>query len=213
MVPQAVIFDCDGTLVNSETLANEVFAGMLSLHGMNLTGHETLIRFRGRNLTDCLAEVESEIGRKLPAEFAGELRVRIEVVLRADLKAMPGALDLVSSLKLPMCVASGSPRNIIDLCLSITGLLPFFEGRIFSSYEVRSWKPDPGLFLHAARALGAEPSNCVVIEDSPSGIEAGINAGMRVFAFHPVPTGERVPEGVAVIQHLSQMKAMLGEAG
>jgi beta-phosphoglucomutase-like phosphatase (HAD superfamily) len=115
---------------------------------------------------------------------------------------------LVAALNIPMCVASSGPREKIELSLSLTGLLPFFAGRIFSSYEVGFWKPDPGLFLHAAKAMAVEPSRCVVVEDSLPGIQAGIAAGMTVFAFQPDAIDARIPAGVSVVQSLPQLQAL-----
>ena len=208
MLPAGVIFDCDGTLVDSESLGNEVFAAMVSAHGGNLTARESMLRFRGMKLAECLAQVEAELDHALPLDFAAEFRARSATVFRNELKPIPGALALVASLAIPMCVASSGPRDKIELSLSITGLLPFFEGRIFSSYEIESWKPDPGLFQHAAKALGVEPSNCAVVEDSLPGIQAGLAAGMRVFAFQPDAVDARIPPGVTVVQSLLQLQAL-----
>ena len=92
--------------------------------------------------------------------------------------------------------------------MSLTGLLPFFENAIFSSYEVGIWKPEPGLFLHAARAMGFEPAACTVVEDSLPGIQAGISAGMQVVAFQPYEVDPEIPKGVRVIRHLSELRTL-----
>jgi HAD superfamily hydrolase (TIGR01509 family) len=204
-----VIFDCDGTLVDTEPLANDVFATMLCAEGLPMTGHEAMARFKGKKWATCLAEVEAELGRKLPDGFMPELHERTSEAYRGRLKPIPGIIDLVSSLEIPMCVASNGTRKQVEFSLSLTGLLPYFTGRIFSSYDVGVWKPEPDLFLHAARAIGVAPVECAVVEDSLPGIEAGIRAGMRVFAYQPTMMDERIPGGVTVIQDMSELHAVL----
>src|SRR5258706_2856756 len=207
MLPAAVIFDCDGTLVDSEHLGNDVFAAMVAAQGIKMTGRDAMIRFRGMRLAECLAQIEAELGRDLPSTFVAESRQPRPTLCGNDLKPVPGAMALVAALNIPMCVASSGPREKIELSLSLTGLLPFFAGRIFSSYEVGSWKPDPGLFLHAAKAMAVEPSRCVVVEDSLPGIQAGIAAGMTGVAFQPDGTDARNPAGVAVVSRLSPVQS------
>jgi HAD superfamily hydrolase (TIGR01509 family) len=112
-----------------------------------------------------------------------QVRLRMAEAFRLRLQPMPGARELLASLTLPFCVASSGPRAKIELSLSLTGLAPLVNGRIFSSYDVGTWKPEPGIFLHAAAALGVAPSECAVVEDSEPGVRAGLAAGMRVFAY------------------------------
>jgi HAD superfamily hydrolase (TIGR01509 family) len=208
-----VIFDCDGTLVDSEPLANGAFADLLRENGVAMTGAEAIARFRGMKLATCLAEVESQTGVALPADFVAKLRARTADAFRSALKPIPGALDLVRSMAVPFGVASSGPREKIELSLSLTGLLPFFGGRIFSSYEIGSWKPDPGIFLHAADRLGAAPGDCIVVEDSLLGIEAGIAAGMRVLAFQPEQVDERIPPAATVVRSMEALGTLLATYG
>jgi beta-phosphoglucomutase-like phosphatase (HAD superfamily) len=104
---------------------------------------------------------------------------------------------------------SGPPEKI-ETSLALTGLQPFFEGRVFSSYDVGVWKPDPGLFLHAARVMGVAPGDCAVVEDSVFGIQAGLAAGMTVFAFQPQDVEPRLPAGVTVLTRLLDLRGFLG---
>jgi HAD superfamily hydrolase (TIGR01509 family) len=201
-----VIFDCDGTLVDTEPLANDVFAAMLCAEGLPMTGHQAMSRFRGMKWDACFAEVEAELGRKLPSGFLPELQERTFAAYRSGLKPIPGIVELIASLDIPICVASNGRREQVEFSLSLTGLLPHFTGRIFSSYDIGVWKPEPDLFLHAARAMGVEPANCAVVEDSVPGIQAGISAGMKVFAFQPTLADERIPAGVTVIQNISELQ-------
>lgn len=206
---KAIIFDCDGTLVDSETLSTEVLVEAVAEHGLSLTVHEALAAFRGGKMADCITELELRLGRPLPPTFVPEFRVRSAQAFRARLRAIEGALELVqslSSLPFPFCVASSGPMEKMALSLSLTGLLPFFEGRVFSSYDVGSWKPDPGLFLHAADALGVSPADCAVIEDSLPGMQAGLAAGMTVFAFQPHGVDPRTPSETTPLHRLLDLR-------
>jgi HAD superfamily hydrolase (TIGR01509 family) len=182
---------------------------MLCAEGLPMTGHEAMTRFRGMKWDACLAEVEAELGHKLPPDFLPELHERTFDAYRSKLKPIPGIVDLVSSLDLPMCVASNGTRKQVEFSLSLTGLLPYFTGRIFSSYDIGVWKPEPDLFLHAASAMGVEPEYCAVIEDSMPGIQAGVSAGMKVFAFQPTIVDGRIPAGVTIIQSMSKLHTVL----
>ncbi len=204
----ALIFDCDGTLVDSETIAAEV----LILHAAEIGLHITIdhaVSFKGRRWDECMADLAGLFGSPLPDDFSPRFRDRMADQVRERLRPMEGARELVGSLTIPYCVASSAPRAKIELSLSVTGLLPLFEGRIFSSYEVGSWKPDPGLFLHAANALGVEPSRCAVVEDSLPGVRAGLAAGMRVFAWLSEPCEESGHESVRTIGGLVELRGML----
>jgi HAD superfamily hydrolase (TIGR01509 family) len=206
---KAIIFDCDGTLVDSEVLGNEVLVETVADQGLAISLQEAIDLFRGRKLAECVAEIELRLGRSLPQDFIAQLRSRMADAFRLRLRPVDGALELVRSLRRPFCVASSGPREKIELSLSVTGLLPFFRNAIFSSYEVGTWKPDPGLFLHAASAMGVEAANCIVVEDSLPGIQAGVAAGMQVFAFQPHAAGLRIPRNVVVIRHLSELRSEL----
>lgn len=205
----AVIFDCDGTLVDSEGLACQAIVDHAAAFGVRLTLTDAVARFTGGRMADVVAYLEKLRGAPLPADFTAEVRERMAAAFVANLRPIDGALDLVRSLTLPHCVASSGPREKIELSLSITGLLPYFEGRIFSAYEVGSWKPDPALFLHAARALGADARRCAVVEDSGHGIEAGLAAGMTVFALVDGTARPDLPRGVQPIGNLRELIPLL----
>jgi HAD superfamily hydrolase (TIGR01509 family) len=148
------------------------------------------------------------MGRRLPEKFEQELRARRELVFRERLQPVEGAPELVRALGVPSCVASNGPMAQIEHSLRIVGLHDLFEGRIFSAYSVRAWKPEPQLFLHAGDALGVKPDECAVIEDSELGIQAGVAAGMQVFAFLP-GGGETAHAGVHTLRHLHELHAFL----
>ena len=184
LAARLVIFDCDGVLVDSETLGNEVFAEMLAIHGHQISGDESRRRFRGMKLGACLEILERETGIMLPGSFETDLRQQMSAVFRAQLRPVEGALRLVESLRIPFCVASSGPRKKIEENLQTTKLYPHFVDKIFSAYEHESWKPDPGLFLSAAKHFGIAPSDCIVIEDSLVGVSAGVAANMTVLALN-----------------------------
>lgn len=201
----AIIFDSDGTLVDSEHLLSEVLVEQAAGFGIALPLEEATARFRGGRMADSIAYLEGLQGKSLPKSFESDLRKRLAEVLTSRLHPVDGALELVRSLAVPFCVASNAPRAKVELCLEVTGLLPYFKGRIFSSYEVGLFKPDPGLFVHAARSLGVSPGRCAVVEDSAPGIRAGLAAGMAVFALEHGLSGEPLPPQVRVISGLREL--------
>jgi len=205
----SIIFDCDGTLVDSEGIGVDVIVELAAEHGAQLDRDVEARELRGLKLAECVSGIEARSGVALPDTFIPEIRVRTAAAFRQRLQAMPGIHELLSSLRVPYCVASSAPREKTELSLSLTGLLRFFEGRIFSSYEVGSWKPEPGLFLHAAQTMGFTPESCAVIEDSEPGVAAGLAAGMQVFAFGFTPDARPQAESVRVVRDHFELRAAL----
>jgi len=171
-------------LVDSESLGNNVLAAMLANHGHQISGDESKIRFRGMKFTKCLEILERETGIVLPESFEFDFRERMSSVFSEHLQPVEGALRLVESMRVPFCVASSGPRKKIEENLQTTNLYPYFVDKVFSAYEEKSWKPDPGLFLAAARHFGVAPGDCIVVEDSFVGVSAGIAANMTVLALN-----------------------------
>lgn len=204
---EAVIFDCDGTLVDSEPLAHRALVEYLETFGIELSLAEAMRRYVGGRMADCVADIERRTGRHLPATFVPELRARTSALFAAELQPMSGAEQTLAALQLPTCVASSGPPDKIRLSLTVTGLIRFFAPtRIFSAYDVGRWKPDPALFLHAAAAMGVAPRHCAVVEDSVPGIEAGTRAGMHTFWFRPPAS---LPDSVTALQHLTDLPQLL----
>jgi HAD superfamily hydrolase (TIGR01509 family) len=202
----AVIFDCDGTLVDSEPLAFEAIAGEAEVIGLALMAEKDRDLFNGQSMAGCLLAIEQRFGKRLPPCFEASMRQRMAALFRERLQPMPGALRLLQGLGVPCCVASNGPREKIELTLQITGLLPFFSDRIFSAVEVGSFKPEPGLFLHAAQALGAAPARCAVVKDSVSGVQAGLAAGMSVYALRsPQPLPPHLAARVRMLESLDEL--------
>ena len=180
---ELVIFDSDGVLVDSEIIANRVMAEAATAAGAPMDLHETIALFRGRNMAFCIEEIERRSGRVIEEGFAAEVRRATALAFDHELKAVEGVHEALDLIRQPYCVASNGPMEKLAHALGLTGLYPRFEGRIFSAYEVGHWKPDPGLFLHAAQALGTDPARCIVVEDSISGVTAAKAAGMRVLGY------------------------------
>jgi len=192
-------------LVDSEQLGNDVFAEMLASFGHQISGEESIGRFRGMKLATCLEILGRETGIELPDSFETDLRQRMSSVFQAQLRPVAGALRLVESLRIPFCVASSGPRKKIEENLQTTNLYPHFAGKIFSGYEFNSWKPDPGLFLSAARHFEVTPRDCVVVEDSFVGVSAGLAANMTVLALNTTVDNRSLDEAEKVFASLDEI--------
>ena len=178
-----VIFDCDGVLVDSERLAIKVDVEMLRELGWPLSEAEVIERFVGRSDRDTQAAIEAHLGRRLPAGWAERVTRRYRQVFATELVPVRGVPEALDRISLPSCVASSATHEHLRYTLGLTGLYERFTGRIFSATDVAAGKPAPDLFLHAAEQMGAVPADCVVVEDSRSGVQAARAAGMRVLAF------------------------------
>jgi len=205
---ESVLFDCDGTLVDSEILTREVLVDLARKFGIPLTLDDARDEFTGACMADVVEALAARRGAPLPESFVPEFRRRMAAAFREHLRPIDGAADLLESIRLPCSVASSGPREKIELSLALTNLRGYFEDRIYSAYEVGVWKPDPGLFLHAARVQGVAPDRCAVVEDSRQGIRAGLAAGMQVFAFQP-SGAPALPAGGTRIRHLSELARYL----
>jgi HAD superfamily hydrolase (TIGR01509 family) len=183
VAPELVIFDCDGVLVDSEPIANEILAESLTAIGLPTSAGQAVARFAGRSMAAIAGLAEADLGRPLPASFIDDVQRRTFAAFRARLKAVPGVAEALARIPVPVCVASSGAPEKIALSLSVTGLARRFEGRLFSASQVARGKPHPDLFLLAARAMGAAPARTAVIEDSVPGIAAARAAGMRALGF------------------------------
>lgn len=183
MQTELVIFDCDGVLVDSETLGNRILVEFVAEFGLILKLEEAILLFKGCKMADCLAVIEQRLGRKMPQDFVTQLRTRTAKAFEGELLPVQGIEAALDKINLPICVASSGPIEKIKLALRVTNLLPRFEGRIFSSYEIGSWKPAPDLFLYASENLGVNAQFCTIVEDSILGVRAGIAAGMKVLGY------------------------------
>jgi len=209
-----VIFDCDGVLVDSEPIANASFSAALAAQGLDWSIEETMRRLVGRSLKSCVEIVEAELGRKLPDDFLEKMQAVTYGRFRdAPLQPVEGVGDAVLALQaagVETCVASSGAPEKMRFTLGLTGLWDLFGGRIFSSSQVPRGKPFPDLFLYAALSLDVQPFDCIVIEDSVPGVQAGRSAGMRVLAYAGAPYADRAGLAAAGGELFDEMKRLPG---
>jgi HAD superfamily hydrolase (TIGR01509 family) len=178
-----VIFDCNGVLVNSEPIASAVLAEAFARVGIRLPVEVVARQFHGRRPADIFAAVETATRKKLPANFSATVAAETLRRFRAELRAVPHAAHALTWLRGPKAVASSSTHDRIRGSLEITGLIRFFQPRLFSASDVPKGKPAPDLFLLAAERMGIVPADCIVVEDSAPGIAAAARAGMTPIGF------------------------------
>jgi HAD superfamily hydrolase (TIGR01509 family) len=183
VAPDLVIFDCDGVLVDSEPISIAILVDIITAAGVPISGETAYERFLGKSMATTIEILRDDFDMIVTDEHLRLARAELQTRFRRELKAIPGIAETLQHLKMPRCVASSSQPERIRLSLEVTGLLELFEPHIYSATMVKRGKPFPDLFLHAAREMGAAPGRCVVVEDSPAGILAAKDAGMRAFAF------------------------------
>jgi HAD superfamily hydrolase (TIGR01509 family) len=206
---ELVIFDCDGVLVDSERLAVRTEAEILSGLGWQLSESEIIERFVGRSAGYMQGEIERHLGRTV--DWNNEFEVRYREVFERELVAVEDVTDALDRIDLPVCVASSGSHAKIRFSLGLVGLLERFGDRIYSVDDVERGKPAPDIFLYAADQMGFEPRRCAVVEDSVSGVTAGLAAGMRVFAFAGGVTSESKLslDGAWVFRHMRELPGLL----
>jgi HAD superfamily hydrolase (TIGR01509 family) len=216
---ELVIFDCDGVLVDSEVISNEVLARMLTREGVRTTLAEARRACQGRLLTDVRDRAQTKLGRPFPPDWVAEYESERDEAFRRELEPVEGAAEAVRRVKaagVKVCVASQGQLAKTRLTLGLTGLRDLFPpGALFSAYDVPRPKPDPALFRHAAATMNAKPSACVVIEDTPSGVMAAVAAGMRAVGY-AADSDERALRDVGaaeIIRSLDVLPELLGLLG
>jgi HAD superfamily hydrolase (TIGR01509 family) len=184
---ELVIFDCDGVLVDSETISNRVLAQTLTASGLPTTPDDALAFYKGRLLRDVTARAEERLGGPLPEGWIEHFEAERAIAFDNELKAIDGAREAVEAVKaagIDVCVATQGKASKTAQTLGITGLRELFDDdAIFTAYDVPRGKPFPDLFLHAAAERGADPVNTAVVEDTDIGVTAGVAAGMTVFGY------------------------------
>jgi len=203
-----IIFDCDGTLVDSELLCHLGMQQQLAEFGFVYDAHELMANYRGIKLNVTIASLADKFNTSFPATFEAEYRSKVRELFDKQLNANAGVAELLASLTIPFCVASSAPREKIEHALHVTGLDKYFinedGNNIFSSYEISSWKPEPGIFLHAASMMNTDPVDCYVIEDSVVGLQAANSAKMTSVYYAP-ESAERSSLATIQIQHMSEL--------
>ena len=181
-----VIFDCDGVLVDSETIVCRVVAEEMTKLGMPATVEELDEQFSGRPSQDCILDIETRYGGPLPQSYFNATERRIRESFHTELEAVAGiheVLEKLQSTDLQTCVASSGPHAKMQITLNKTGLWEYFDGRIYSADDVGRGKPWPDLFLHSAAQFDIAPEHCLVVEDSIAGVKAAVSAGMPVIGY------------------------------
>jgi HAD superfamily hydrolase (TIGR01509 family) len=210
---QAVIFDCDGVLVDSERVVPEIEARFLSEAGWPMSPEDARALFKGHTFAQMAAMVEERLADRIPPEWQYGLGFATAQGLQRLLKPVDGVahvLERVLAAGLPMAVASQSAPARVRLSLEVCRLQFFFGNRVYSASQVARPKPAPDLYLHAAQGLGVAAAACAVVEDSPSGVRAAVAAGMRVFGYAADEDAAALAAaGATVFQAMSELPALL----
>jgi HAD superfamily hydrolase (TIGR01509 family) len=215
-----IIFDCDGTLVDSELLHAQVEVDLIrEKFGIVSDVAEYNRRFCGAGLPEVYVWLEKEIGYSLPDDFANEISDRKNEAFSKKLKAVPNVGKILNGMtSIPKCVASNTPLVTVKLSLQTTGLAKFFEPHIYSAQMVARGKPAPDLFLFAAKQMNVLPQDCIVIEDSPHGVKAALAAGIRVFGFvgggHCYPDyQEKLKDAELIFNDMRELPDLIKQGG
>lgn len=189
-----IIFDCDGVLVDSEPVANAIFARVLEEEcGLRFSLEEMFDRFVGRSQAQCLQIVEDLTGETSPSGLWHRYKREINLALADSVEAVDGIESVLLNIDIPYCVASSGSHDKMKTTLGKTGLAKYFNDNIFSSSEVAQGKPHPDIYLYAAESMGVlEPTHCLVIEDSPIGVQGAVAAGMTVFGYAELIKAEKL---------------------
>jgi HAD superfamily hydrolase (TIGR01509 family) len=187
---ELIIFDCDGVLVETESVAAEILSTYLTDQGVALSAADCEERFNGMDLSVVQEQVEA-MGGVIAHDFVTTVRARIFDALSKGVEPVPGVRELLRSVTLPFCVASGGMPAKIRQSLNLANLLDQFEPNIFSAFDVGHHKPEPHLFLHAAKSMDVDAAKTIVVEDSRVGVQAALAAGMQVVGY----VGDRLDKG------------------
>ena len=217
---EAILFDCDGVLVDSEPITNGVLREMLAEAGWALTPEECMRIFIGKMVRSEAARIEHHTGRPLTDEWMSAFYARRNAALEAQLTAIEhihGAVERVHAHHGGrIACASGADRQKVEMQLAQVGLAPYFGDRVFSGHEMPRTKPAPDVYLAAAAALKVDPLRCLVVEDTVTGVAAGVAAGATVVGYSPSALGHGTPEAlcaagaVRVIHDMAELPALLG---
>jgi HAD superfamily hydrolase (TIGR01509 family) len=207
-----VIFDCDGVLVNSEPLANQVYVHMLGEFGHQVDAEQYLREFSGAYMSDRLEVTSQRLNWTPPGNFLPTFHKRFSALVNHELQAVSGIHSLIESLSVPICVASNGSREEIALRLKIAKLTDHFGDAIFSGMEVPHPKPEPDVFLAAAKAFNVSPARCIVIEDSVPGVIAAVRAGMQVYGYAACTPGESLRKAGAIpFSNMAELQTILSD--
>lgn len=214
----AVLFDCDGVLVDSESITNRVLCTMLNEAGWAISQSDCTRDFIGKTVRSQAAVIEAHTGKPLTDAWMAEFYERRNAALRAELVAIDGAVEAVRQIH-ALCngriaCASGADRAKVEMQLAQVGMAPYFENHVFSGHELPRSKPFPDVYLAAAEVLGVAPGRCLVVEDTVTGVQAGVAAGATVWGYFPADQGHASAEQLleagasCVFGHMGELPAM-----
>lgn len=208
---KAIIFDCDGVIVDTETLSNGILKSLLSEQGLNLDDETLHAKFTGFTNQENLINAEALLGRALPSDFDINYRQQFHNAINENLTPITGVLELLEKIHVPIAMATNARREEMEFKLHKIQLNQRFATR-FCVEDVDYGKPAPDLYLKAAKALNVSPEDCLVIEDSVAGISAGRAAGMRVLAFSETVDKQMQLKAGATecFESMSELQALLG---
>ena len=208
---KCVIFDCDGTLVDSEPLTNKVIAEMAGELGIKMTWQEATSMWGGKTIDAVVYGMRELSGKDLPESWVPRLTQKVSEAYKYDLVPMDGISEVLDSLKVAKCVASNGRPGHVEDSLKLTGLYKYFEDRVYTASEVAKPKPDPALFLYAADKMGFSKEECVVVEDSITGVTASVRAGIRVLGLvKMVSKDELIKAGAEPFTNMRELPNLLG---
>ncbi len=208
---ECVLFDCDGTLVDSEVLCCEAYVNLFAMYGVTYSLEYCLKEFKGKLLYITFERVSKEHGLTESFEELERL-YRLEIARLFDLRLrdpIEGVKPLLESITVPMAVVSNGPVSKMQHSLGLTEILPFFGEHLYSGFDIQRWKPDPALLVHAAEKLNIPLEHCILVEDSESGSKAGIAAGIPVFYYCADPHNPPIHHPlVTTFHHMSELPAL-----
>ncbi|WP_231892607.1 HAD-IA family hydrolase [Vibrio sp. UCD-FRSSP16_10] len=188
---KCVIFDCEGTLVDSEKLSCQALVSVFTDYGCSLSMDDAMSHFNGGKLVDILTQTSERLGVRVDIDALERMyRDKIQTLFQEQLSPSQNAIHVLESLKqmgVEVCAVSNSPRTKLESTLKISGLLPYFKGAMFSAFDANSWKPEPDLIQYAAMGMGFRSIDCLYVDDTLQGIRAGIAANITTLHYRPNP--------------------------
>lgn len=212
---ECVLFDCDGTLVDSEVLCSKAYVHMFAHFGIELALEEVFKKYKGIKLYEIIERVNAEQGVNLPAsDLEPIFRQEVARLFDAELQPIAGARELLAQMTAAMCTVSNGPVSKMQHSLGLTDMLSYFDDRLFSGYDIQRWKPDPAIVFHAAQQMQVPVERCILVDDSIAGAQAGIAAGIPVFYFCADPHNQPIDHPlVTTFDDLAQLPALWQQRG
>ena len=212
---ECVLFDCDGTLVDSELLCCEAYVEMFAHFGATVSFDEMYKTYKGVKLYEIIAIINKEQGLDVAKEEMEVIfRQHVARLFDSKLQAIEGVREVLEQISVPMCVVSNGPVSKMQMSLGKTDLLPFMGDNLFSGYDLQRWKPDPAVLYKAAEVMQVNIERCILVEDSVAGAQAGIAAGIPVFYYCADPHNPPINHPlVTEFHHMHELPALWHEKG